>query len=192
MCKTFIALSLFAHNKQSRDGLDRRCKECNSKDHKLNRNKRLQSEKSWVLRNPEKVRAYKKKYRETHPEIMKAIYNRRAEKVLSTADGKLNNLIRQVVKYSLKGNKQGKPWSELLPYTLEELKLHLESKFVEGMSWENHTKYGWHIDHVRPISSFNITSCDCEDFQKCWSLSNLQPMWWRENLQKNNKLKEAI
>lgn len=186
-CKTFLPLNNFCKNPQTSDGLESRCRKCNSDIRKLTRPQRLLSEKSWVSRNPEKVRAYKKKYRETHPETMKAIYNRRARKVLSTLDGKMNNLLRQVIKYSLRGNKQGKPWKELLPYSLEELKEHLESQFKEGMGWDNHSRYGWHIDHIKPITLFNITSHEDEEFKKCWALDNLQPLWWHENLKKQNK-----
>lgn len=181
-------MSSFCRNKHCADGLNSRCHQCIRKLCKENRPKRLQSEKSWVARNPERVREYKKRYRDSHPETMKAIYNRRAEKVLSTLDGRLNNLLRQVIKYSLRGNKQGKPWAEMLPYTLDELKAHLESQFQPGMGWDNHAKYGWHIDHVRPITSFNITSSDCDGFRECWALSNLRPLWWNENLRKSNKI----
>jgi hypothetical protein len=54
------------------------------------------------------------------------------------------------------------------------------------MTWKNYGK--WHIDHIRPISSFKITGIDCEDFKKCWSLSNLQPLWAFDNLSKGTKL----
>ena len=45
-----------------------------------------------------------------------------------------------------------------------------------------------HIDHVIPKSHFNIISAECEDFKKCWALSNLQPLLAKDNLRKNNKL----
>jgi hypothetical protein len=58
---------------------------------------------------------------------------------------------------------------------------HIESQFVEGMNWEN---YGteWHIDHKRPISSFNILNI-C----KAWELKNLQPLWADLNCSKQNE-----
>ena len=75
----------------------------------------------------------------------------------------------------------------MVEYTLKDLKEHLESKFIDGMSWKNHGRFGWHIDHIRPIDSFNITDYDCNDFKECWSLNNLQPLWAKENLEKSNK-----
>ena len=70
-------------------------------------------------------------------------------------------------------------------YTPEELKEHLESQFTDGMSWDN--MKDWHIDHIRPVSSFNFTTTECEDFKKCWALNNLQPLWSKDNLSKGNK-----
>lgn len=75
---------------------------------------------------------------------------------------------------------------ELVGYNLKDLINHLESKFQPGMNWGN---YGiWHIDHIIPISSFNITSLECSDFKECWSLDNLQPLWGEDNLKKSNKI----
>jgi len=70
-----------------------------------------------------------------------------------------------------------------LGYTWEELKQYLESQFTNDMSWENHGRNGWHIDHIRPVDSFEDT---IEDFQKCWALDNLQPLWETDNIQKGN------
>lgn len=60
---------------------------------------------------------------------------------------------------------------------MEELRSHLESKFTKGMTWDNYGKNGWHVDHIIPRSFFDHSSYDTEDFQKCWALNNLQPLW---------------
>lgn len=99
---------------------------------------------------------------------------------------RLSKYISNKIWLSLKGKKYGIHWQKLVGYTLEELKINLEQNFVEYMSWENYGK--WHIDHVRPVSSFNITSYHCEDFKKCWALSNLQPLWAIDNKRKYNKI----
>ena len=68
--------------------------------------------------------------------------------------------------------------------TLDELVAHLESKFAPGMYWEN---YGtWHIDHVRPLSSFDLT--DPEECKTACHFTNLQPLWGPDNLAKGSKL----
>ena len=72
---------------------------------------------------------------------------------------------------------------ELTGCSLEELKAHLESQFTEGMSWENHGE--WHIDHIRPCASFDLT--DPEQQKLCFHYSNLQPLWAVDNLKKSDK-----
>jgi hypothetical protein len=70
--------------------------------------------------------------------------------------------------------------------TVEQLKQYLESLFKPGMTWENWGIKGWHIDHIKPLSSFNLQ--DAEEFAKACHYTNLQPMWALENLQKGSKL----
>lgn len=86
---------------------------------------------------------------------------------------------------SLKGIRKEKPTFMILGYSKEELALHLESQFTEGMTWENQGK--WHIDHIRPVDSFIFDSTDHPDFKKCWALNNLKPEWAFDNQSKGNK-----
>jgi hypothetical protein len=76
-----------------------------------------------------------------------------------------------------------------LGYGREALRAHLESLFALGMSWDN--RGAWHIDHIRPLSSFKITSFACQDFKRAWALCNLQPLWATDNLRKGAKWSEA-
>ena len=81
---------------------------------------------------------------------------------------------------ALKGvRKDGKLFSRL-KYTAEDLVMHLESNFQDGMSWSNYGK--WHIDHIKPCALFDLTK-ELE-FEECWSLKNLQPLWAVENMKK--------
>jgi len=92
------------------------------------------------------------------------------------------------IRRSLRDDKINKHWEEFVPYTLGQLKEHLENLFQPNMSWNNYGE--WHIDHIKPISKFNIISHDCKDFKECWSLCNLQPLWRLDNLKKSNKFQE--
>lgn len=75
---------------------------------------------------------------------------------------------------------------EVLNYKQEDLIVHLESRFSDGMNWDN---YGlWHVDHILPITSFKINKIGDDEFMKCWSLDNLQPLWGHENIRKSNKI----
>jgi hypothetical protein len=66
----------------------------------------------------------------------------------------------------------------------EELKAHIESLWVEGMTWDNYGRHGWHIDHVRPVSSFSA-----EEWEQINHYTNLQPLWAEDNLSKSDKYK---
>ena len=102
----------------------------------------------------------------------------------------VSNLIRDCIK---KHNafKQGS-FPKYVDWTVEELKIHLESQFTEGMSWDNYGKGvgKWSIDHVVPDSFFNYKKMGDDSFKKSWSLDNLQPMWDVDNCAKGNKLEE--
>ncbi|MDE2097588.1 MAG: hypothetical protein KGL39_10105 [Patescibacteria group bacterium] len=75
---------------------------------------------------------------------------------------------------------------EYLGCSIEHLKNHLESQFKTGMSWENHGIKGWHIDHIRPCASFDLSSP--EQQKQCFHYTNLQPLWWHENIQKSDRM----
>ena len=59
------------------------------------------------------------------------------------------------------------------------------------MSWELMGKY-IHIDHIIPITAFNFETYTDIDFKRCWSLSNLQPMYAFENKSKGNRIGENL
>jgi hypothetical protein len=100
---------------------------------------------------------------------------------------RLHRRISAGIRYSL-ANNYGLKTFEVLDYTYDMLKEHIESQFTEGMSWSNKSK--WHLDHIKPASSFNFDSIDHPDFKKCWALENLQPLWAKDNMSKGNKWEE--
>jgi len=143
--------------------------------------------KKYRQENPEMYRKAAEKYRTNNPEKWKETMRKSREKTLSTPAGRTNNRIRCNLRKHLKlrrMTKGGKTFT-LLGYTGEELAKHLESQFTDGMSWDN--MKDWHIDHIRPIASFNYTTTECEDFKKCWALNNLQPLWATDNISKGDK-----
>lgn len=121
---------------------------------------------------------------------MREINRREDAKRRSAPEGRLDDAVSRGVHRGLtKGLKAGRKWLDLLGFDVIELMAHLEKKFKTGMKWENYGVGGWEIDHVVPRSAFNYSSPDDIDFKKCWSLSNLQPMWASENRSKKDKLK---
>lgn len=117
-------------------------------------------------RQTEEYKLYMKEYLYIHKERNPHIYAWRCV---------LTNTLKRFNK-----NKEGKT-IELLGYSALELKIHLESLFKEGMSWENYGE--WHIDHIKPVSLFNKET----PMSIVNALENLQPLWASENLSKSNK-----
>lgn len=100
--------------------------------------------------------------------------------------------LRRRLKASLKGSEKKISAVKDLGCTWEEFKLHLEQGFYphpitkEKMTWDNYGFYGWHIDHIKPISKFDLDSK--RQLLKAFNYKNLQPMWAIENLKKSNKI----
>jgi hypothetical protein len=133
--------------------------------------------------NPEYRKIYSRKWKENHPDYEKEWLRNKREN--SPAFRLSKNISRQMRK-AINRNKDGYNWENIIGYTLEDLIKHLEKQFKDGMNWDNYGK--WHIDHIRPISSFNFNSYDDPEFKKCWALENLQPLWAEDNIRKHNKI----
>ena len=102
-------------------------------------------------------------------------------------DYKLRSVLRSRVRMAIKANKTQKYFktAKLIGCTVEELKIHLENQFKSGMTWNNWGVFGWHIDHIKPCASFDLTK---EDEQlKCFHYTNLQPLWAEENMKKKDR-----
>ena len=117
-------------------------------------------------------KCYNKHWRKNNPQKINAFRQRR---------GLSNRSARHLDKYL----RHIDPMIEVLGCTIPEFKIYLESKFLPGMTWKNHTVFGWHIDHIRPCCAFDLTKP--EDQKKCFHFTNLRPLWWRNNLSKNGK-----
>jgi len=70
-----------------------------------------------------------------------------------------------------------------------QLKDYLAGKFTAGMTWENHGSFGWHVDHIKPLASFNFRVE--AQIMAAFHYTNLQPLWWYENLKKSDKVAVA-
>ena len=102
---------------------------------------------------------------------------------------RISATLRDAIKNALKkrGIQKRKPSFEMLDYTPEQLREHLEKQFDKKMNWDNYGSY-WHVDHIVPQARLSYTSTDEVNFQRCWSLENLQPLEALTNLLKSDKL----
>jgi 5-methylcytosine-specific restriction endonuclease McrA len=111
---------------------------------------------------------------------------------------KVNRAIRSGLYGCLMGRKKSSKSFDYIGLSPAAFKLHLESLFLPGMTWENygnpngdHTEC-WHIDHKIPIASFCLDVLNGERLEQAlheaWHYSNLQPLWAKDNLSKGDRL----
>lgn len=105
---------------------------------------------------------------------------------------RVSGSIRGMIKHN-GGYKRRKSIRNHLPYSIEELKAHLESQWETWMSWDNYggwpneKRKTWHIDHIKPHCLFPYKSMDDPLFEECWALSNLRPLEKKANIRKGKK-----
>jgi hypothetical protein len=99
---------------------------------------------------------------------------------------RLERNLRKRLAMALKKNSKTGSAIKDLGCSIEEFITHIESLFQDGMSWENYGQYGWHIDHIKPCSSFDLS--DPEQQKLCFHYSNQRPLWWIDNLKKGRSV----
>ena len=157
-------------------------------------------QRRYRIKHREKCKAYRKEYTK-RPEVRERI-NARQRRPEARArvnawqneknkepKRKVANSVRSTIQWAIKRKgiaqrewKKSKKTFDILGYTPIELVKHIESQFTDGMSWDNHSRHGWHIDHIRPVASFNFDSMDHPEFKECWALENLQPLWATDDI----------
>lgn len=146
------------------------CKTCTNKRAKVYNSspkyklKRKKSSKLWYDDNRDLVR---KNVRE---------YKRRSRK---NTEIKLRDNLRARLGGAIRnGQKTGSAVDDL-GCSIEFLKKYIEDQFQEGMTWDNWSQNGWHIDHIVGLASFNLSNI--EEFRKAVHYTNLQPLWAEDN-----------
>lgn len=139
-----------------------------------NKEKRDQLVKEYRHRNKEKI----KEYAQSRREINRQRHNNRYKndpiyKLSRTLRARLISAIKN------KAIKKYQPTLDMIGCTIEQLRLHIEQQWLPGMTWENHTQRGWHIDHIKPVNTFDLT--DIEQQKQCFHYTNLRPLWAVDN-----------
>lgn len=128
--------------------------------------------RNWQKQNPEKVTTYRRNYMKNRGARDQDFYMRKA----------LASRIRQALRK--KCGLKSKKTMDLIGCSVQELRKHLEKQFQPGMTWENWSISGWHIDHIRPCASFDLT--DPIQQAQCFHYTNLQPLWAKDNMIKKD------
>lgn len=160
--------------------------------------------KEYYAQNSNSVKEQQAEYRVNNKVSIRK-YNNEWEKDKRRNDPffRLRKDLSRVINVALKensGSKHNFSVMNYLPYTIEELKKHLESQFESWMTWDNQGVYQrsqyrednlstwtWHIDHIIPQSKLLYASMADDNFKKCWSLNNLRPLKSLDNMKKSNK-----
>lgn len=199
-CGNEKKISEFTKDSRLKSGIASACAECKRKQYKTwatensrNEYMREYNQRSGVrekrlafLRSysqTPKAKANREKYIEANKEKIRLREKQRYENDQYRLSLNISRRIRQSLS---RNSKNGAHWETIVGFTRQDLKGHIESLFGRGMTWENYGE--WHIDHKIPVSAFNFTKPEHEDFKRCWSLKNLQPMWAKENISKGAKL----
>ncbi len=149
---------------------------------RLTRNINLKVKEKHKKCSKEREKAHRAEYRR-RPEVKAKKQQYKKVRRQNNPKFALGERISNSIRLSLKKGKNGWHWEGLVGYTLDALKLHLQSQFKDGMSWDNIGE--WHIDHIFPISAFNFTEPEDPEFKQCWALDNLRPLWAKDNLRKS-------
>ncbi len=141
-------------------------------------------QKEWYLKNKEHAQQYAKKYRLKNKEhIRKSVSKQKIHRYRTDIYFKLRHNCRTRIGKVLKGKWKSASTMRLIGCTIEELWVHLESKFEPWMTRENHGL--WHVDHIKACSKFDLT--DPAQQRKCFHWSNLQPLEAVANIRKGNR-----
>lgn len=172
-CKLSKSLDAFYKRSASKDGLQSVCKNCSDKKRNEIRDAKwdayIEYARSYSERFRERDRSRKTRY----------VTNRCRTDIQFRLSMYLRNRLRTALKKNIRCGSAVRD----LGCTLDELRVHLESLFKPGMTWDNHGK--WHIDHIVPLCSFDLT--DREQLLKACHYTNLQPLWSEENLSKGGR-----
>jgi hypothetical protein len=179
--KTFVVLRRQAYAYENKERIKVRFTNYYKENKKrLNAESRAYHDKNKEERNA-KSRAYQQQHREKRRAYVTEYERTRRQKdPLYKFFHSIRSQAVRVVKQVGLGKKPTNTfkWVGCSP---EELKAHIESLFLEGMTWDNYGRHGWHIDHIRPVSSFKP-----EEWERINHYTNLQPLWAKDNLSKSN------
>lgn len=211
-CRSNYSKSRYVNNKEHIDNVNREYRENNKEKvkaisdawyeknkhqaSKKRKQKRIDNgdeirEKERVYRenNRESILEYRRSWnKENHDHVKKHHREYMSKRLKEDIEFKILHNLRSRVQMAIKANFGEKACStiELVGCSIQKLRSHLESKFTDEMSWDNCGD--WHIDHIRPCSSFNLK--DPEEQKKCFNWKNLQPLWGSDNRKKGARWEE--
>lgn len=145
---------------------------------------KLDRNRSYYQENKESLDKYTRLYQRT-PEYRAKVNARNKKRAKDDPKYRANRNIRSRFGRIVESKKCGASITALLGCSKEFFNTHIESQFTAGMNWGNYGTFGWHIDHRLPLAGFDLTKLD--ELSAACHYTNLQPMWWHQNLSKGAK-----
>ena len=139
----------------------------------------------WARENKDRARENNRAYMsiEGNAERRRARGRKRhSERYRSDVQYRLKISLRTRINQALKRNRRPTSVLRAVGCTISELKSHIEAQFCPGMTWDNWARDGWHVDHIVPLSFFDLS--DPEQMRAAAHFSNLRPLWAKDNLSK--------
>jgi len=137
-----------------------------------NRDRDRSNRRDWTEKNRERLTAYKRDYdnqRKRTDHVFKLVVNVRSRVATALRASRLKGkrvTARGALRY--------------LGCSFDDFARHIESKFTDGMSWENFGKGGWHVDHIYPLGRADLT--DPVELLAAFNWRNCRPLWEAENM----------
>lgn len=153
------------------------------KHYAKNRVRLLEQKSIYAAEHKQQKAEYDKQYRQRNKKRIRAYQGEWNKKSIKH---KIVRNLRRRVHHALKGETKSESTLSLLGCSINYLKEYLESKFQQGMTWDNYGE--WHIDHIKPCSAFDLS--DPVQQKECFAYTNLQPLWAIDNLKKAYKYEE--
>lgn len=164
----------------------------------------LEQNASYIIENQEQRTTYLHKYyQDNKAEILSKNHARHKIRRAEDPVYRLRKDISTRIYHELNkigASKEGESILKYFPYTIQELKEHLEKQFESWMTWNNQGKYDpklwddnnqatwtWQLDHIIPQSKLLYSSMEDENFTKCWALENLRPLSAKQNIIDGNR-----
>jgi hypothetical protein len=188
-CLNEKIIAAFRPKKSSQDGISLICRTCLNRQCRELRNAKKRYATASIREKGLSVNDYNSKEEWSQAiNSMKAeaiaefIKNKPVKNVKNSEQWKAGTRLRSQLRLLIKNISQSKRIMELMGCDHQTLKAHLEKQFQSGMTWENYGRHGWHIDHIKPCRSFDLTIP--EEQCKCFHYTNLQPLWALDNHRK--------
>lgn len=186
-CRLFKPFEQFWKSKDTNDGFYSSCIDCTKKSQSKFKERQRKNQRDWRLNNLEWSKEYARNWDKNRRKVDSAYRLRR--NVMHAISASMRGSQFE----NIKTKKLKKAIFDHLPYTVDQLKYHLESLWEPWMNWNNHGRYDkniktWQVDHIFPQSKLPYSDMNDDNFKKCWALDNLQPLETLANIKKSNRI----